>query len=118
MKLEKPLYGSCDAGFYGKVAIQEHATNDLDITSISEDIFQYTERFIRSLVGIRSTYEEESLNLEQKVVENQTEQTLVKYDSRLRVYDHLFFSWRPNEETETINCFDWWEVLRNYQDSS
>ena len=103
LKLEKPLYGTCDAGDYWNKTITNHTKNDLQMISTKGDpSLYYKLDDNKDLQGVVGIYVDDEVLSETDGFEKLTERTLST--SSPRIYDKFEFFGIQCEQTDEGSC--------------
>ena len=92
LKLEKPLYGTCDAGDYWNKTITNHTKNDLKMKSTKGDpsLFYKLDDNMQ-LEGVMGIYVDDEVLAGTNSFEKLTEKTLSTFESSPRIYRNFEF---------------------------
>lgn len=92
LKLNLPLYGTCDANDYCSGTIDRHTKQDPGLTPLTGNRSLYVvPESSEGLQGLLGQYVDDSLIAGTEALEKLTEQTLKTFYSRDRVYDRFDF---------------------------
>lgn len=91
LELLMPLYGICDAGDYWGVTVEYHVEDDLNMKPSIGDPALYVMISDGEMDGIMGVYVDDSLNAGTPLFEKLTAESLKRFDSKPRVFDHFEF---------------------------
>lgn len=91
LRLQKPLYGICNAGDYWGVTMEKPLFYDLGMTLTIGDKALYVKHKRNKTIGICGSYVDNSLNAGCQEFEALTKATLAKFESKPKVYDSFDF---------------------------
>ena len=91
LRLLLPLYGMSDAGDYWLVTVDKHAKHDLGMKPMASDPSLYVLQGAVSTEGVMGVYVDDFLLAGLKKLEEITQATLQKFESRERQWDNVEF---------------------------
>lgn len=86
-----PLYGLFDAGYYSRLTIHDHLTNDIGMNPITGDGAVFVKKKDGEIIGIRGSYIDDCLNAGDEEFEQMKECKLQKFKLKPRVNDSFDF---------------------------